>query len=103
MDEDWTPDVIPQKPAKEEKAKPSPEKEPIEKSKESEKPEKLPLDRTPDEQYISEDKKAFKEPVVSEYTAEDEIYEEYMDEDWTPDVILQGSGEDERVFFRARC
>ena len=97
MDEDWTPDVIPQKPAKEEKAKPSPEKEPIEKSKESEKPEKLPLDRTPDEQYISEDKKAFKEPVVSEYTAEDEIYEEYMDEDWTPDVILQGSGEDERV------
>ena len=97
MDEDWTPDVIPQKPPKEKKAKPSPEKEPIEQTKKSEKPEKLPSDRKPDEQYIREDKKVFKEQVVSEYTAEGEIYEEYMDEDWTPDVIPQGPGEDKRV------
>ena len=48
---------------------------------------------------LAKDNKVFKEQVASEYTAESEIYEEYMDEDWTPDIIPQGPGEDERVSF----
>ena len=127
MDEDWTPDVIPQKPGKEELTKPSPEKESTEQdkepfktlpsgtetaeegkeklltekevteqAKECKEPKKLPSDMEPDEQYISEGRKVFKE-VVCEYTTEGEIYEEYIDEDWTPDVIPHGAGEYERA------
>ena len=83
--EDWTPDVIPQKAAEEKKL--SPDKKPTEQGKESEKPEKLPSEMESAEQYVSGDKNVLKEQVVSEYTTDGEIYDEYMDEDWTPDVI----------------
>ena len=83
--EDWTPDVIPQKAAEEKK--PSPDKEPTEQAKESKMPEKLPSEMEPAEQYVGGDKNVLKEQVVSEDTTEGEIYKEYMDEDWTPDVI----------------
>ena len=64
MEEEWTPDVIPQKPG-DEKERPEPEQ--------------------PGESVVTE----VREHLTGEYTAEGDIYEEYMEEDWSPDVIPQ--------------
>ena len=90
--EDWTPDVIPQRPGVDATELLSPEEE----FNETKKPKQLPSGKYSVKEFSLEEKTTVGRQVVTEYSTEGDIYEEYIDEDWIPDAIPQKSSEDDK-------